>query len=466
MSDIWLIGLGVMGENLARNIATHNIQISVYNRTYEKTQQFLEKWYANITWYQELPAFISSLSSPKKVMIMVQAWKPVDSVIESILPYLSKWDIIIDLGNSFYKDTQRRYKQLQDQGISFVGCGVSGWEEWALHGPSMMPGWEKNAYKELQNIFESITAHDFSWGKCVSYIWGDGAGHFVKMIHNGIEYAIMQMMAEWYDILRKMYRLEAPEIEKIFSKYSKGKLASYLFDISVQILAKKDEYNPWEFLIDNILDVAWAKGTGLWTSLVGLESGNVIGTILTASQARTLSWEKSLRTSLWEQYMLSEMTAKISVSNFTKKLENALYAGMLIAYAQWLSMIQKVSKEENWDIDMSEITRIWQGGCIIRADILKFLTEMYTNNKNTVNILELPEIIQELTYDYNDFKDVLHVALDGNIWTPTLSSALNYFFEIISNKGSANFIQALRDYFWAHTYRRTDREWVFHSDWN
>nr|MDD3720550.1 NADP-dependent phosphogluconate dehydrogenase [Candidatus Gracilibacteria bacterium] len=465
-SKIGLIGLAVMGENLARNIANNGYKISVYNRTTEKTKEFIEKGYSkNLIGTYSIKDFVESLESPKKIIIMVKAGNPVDQVINEIKHFLNKGDIIIDTGNSFYKDSKRRYEELKNEGLYFIGCGVSGGEEGALKGPSIMPGGDIEAYNSIKNILEDIAAKDFKGGKCVSYIGNNGSGHYVKMVHNGIEYAIMQMIAEGYDLLRKTYNLTAPEIGKIFENFNNGKLNSYLFEISSKILYKKDEFNDNQYLIDNILDSAGAKGTGLWTSIEGLEKGFPIGTIIEATETRSLSGKKELRKKLSRIYNLEKNTKNNNLEEIITDLEKTLFTGMIISYTQGLALINETSKEENWNINMSEITRIWQGGCIIRAKILEFLTDTYNKNNEVENILELTEVKNEIILSLESYKKIINLAVTNNIPMPSLSSGLNYLYGITSEKNSANFIQGLRDYFGAHTYKRLDQEGIFHTKW-
>lgn len=465
-SKIWLIWLAVMWENIARNIANNGHRISVYNRTGDKTSDFISKWYSeNLLWTHTIKEFIDSLESPKKIMIMVKAWDPVDAVISSLKPFLNKDDLIVDLWNSFYRDTQRRYKELKDIWINFIWSGVSWWEEWALNWPSIMPGWDIQAYKYIENILADISAKDFSGWKCVSYIWNDGAWHYVKMVHNGIEYAIMQMMAEWYDIFRKVYKLSAPEISRIFQGYNNWKLNSYLFEISSKVLSKEDMFNKDQFMIDNIRDTAWAKWTWLWTSIEWLEKWLSVSSIIEATLSRAISSNKDIRTKLSTIYWPKIYKTDILLEDFIKILETTLFSGMLISYAQWLALIKETSKQENRNINLSEVTRIRQWGCIIRAKILSFLTEIFAKNNTFDNILELSEIQSEISSSLDNYKTTLYTTFSNDIPTPSLSAALNYFLSITSQHSSANFIQWLRDYFWAHTYERDDREWSFHTNW-
>lgn len=465
-ANIGLIWLAVMGANLARNIANKWYKTIVYNRTYETTQKFLEKYQSeNLFAADSLEDFVDSLKSPKKIIIMVKAGKPVDDFIEKLSPLLWVGDIIIDCGNSFYKDTQKRNKQLQTKWIHFVWCWVSGWEEWALNGPSIMPGCKKEVYAEIKEILEDISAHDFHNGKCVTHIGQDGSGHFVKMVHNGIEYAVMEMIAEAYNSLRKIYHVLPNEISEIFKKMNEGKLNSYLFEITSHILLKKDEYNSESYIIDKILDRAWSKWTWLWTSIDGLERAESVSTIVEATFARAISSQKWLREKLSKIYSIDEKKQNIWKEEYIKILENTLYVGMIFAYAQWYALIMKTSKEENWEVNISEISRIWQGWCIIRAQILDFLTQTFKNNANFDHIFELEEIKNEILFGLESYKKCMFINGENNIPLPALSSGIHYFYSLIEEKSSANMIQWLRDYFWAHTYERIDREWIFHTEW-
>jgi 6-phosphogluconate dehydrogenase len=462
-NHIAMIGLAVMGANLARNIASRGYSVAVYNRTKEVTEEFARNYQENLNPYYSLRELVDSLERPRTVMIMVKAGKPVDAVIDELIPSLEVWDIIIDCGNSHYQDTIRREKSLREKGFRFVGCGVSGGEEWALHGPSIMPGCEEGVYAHISPILESIAARDFSWGACVTHTGPDGAWHYVKMVHNGIEYAVMQMIAEAYEVYRKSYGLRAPEIGKIFEKYNTGVLDSYLIEITGKVLARKDNLTDRP-LVDIILDRAWAKGTGLWTSIDALESGMSVSSIVEATFARMISSDKKLRTTLWAQY---EFTHSISIplESMREKMEYTLYLGMLFAYAQWLALIRQRSLEHHWDIDLSEVTRIWQGGCIIRSQILTFLTDAFHWGHDVEHIFALAPIHDAIESYLSTYQEVLSALIQSNIATPALSSALQYFTQIVTIDSSANMIQWLRDHFGAHTYERVDREGVFHTEW-
>ncbi len=460
-ADIGLIGLAVMGANLARNIADKKISTVVHNRTSEKTNAFIKE-FGNKYLFGEnnLKDFVATLKTPRKIIIMVKAGEPVDELIAQLAPLLSKDDIIIDCGNSNYNDTKRRSKNFKN----FIGCGVSGGEEGALHGPSIMPGGDKQAVSKILPILQRIAAKDFSGKPCVTYIGENGAGHYVKMVHNGIEYGVMQMMAEAYEMLRTIYKLPAPKIAKIFEKFNHGKLKSYLFEIAVEVLNKKDEFKKG-YLIDNILDKAAQKGTGQWTGIDSLTRAVSLSTITEAVYARINSSEKNRRQKISKLYPLPKPTKKIPLRKFTKLLEDALYAGMLSSYAQGYTLIQKAAEEEGWKINLAEVSRIWEGGCIIRAKILNDLHKAFNKNSH-LHLFEIPTLAKTLKSTTPALRETVSYATATGIPIPSLATAQAYFESMRSEKLSANFIQGLRDYFGAHTYERTDKKGVFHSIWN
>lgn len=466
-AEIWLIWLAVMWANLARNIANKGYKISVYNRTSEVTENFISKyWNEKLLGKKDLQEFVESLETPRKIIIMVQAGKAVDSVIEQITPYLDKWDCIIDCWNSFYKDSQRRYNELKSKGFYFIWTGVSGGEEWALNWPSIMPWWDIESYQMIKNIFEDISAKDFSWWKCVNYIWENWAWHFVKMVHNWIEYAIMQIIAESVSSLKNIYFLNSLEISKIFEKFNEWKCKSYLFEITAKVLTKKDNFNSEKYLIDNILDIAWAKWTWKWTSIEWLERSCNVWMISEASFARSLSEQKELRTRLSKLYDVKITNgSNISLEEYIRNLEQTLFISMIFSYAQWYDLINTTAIEEKWEINFAEISRIWQWWCIIRADILDFLQKAFLQNSNINHLFEMPEIQKEIQENIEYYKNVLEINLINWIPSPVLSSWINYFFWITKENWSANILQWLRDFFWAHTYKRIDKEWTFHTEW-
>lgn len=468
MKNIWLIWLAVMWANLARNIASKGHSIVVYNRSYDKTQEFINSYGTDLlTWAKTLEEFVQSIQKPRNIIIMVQAWAPVDDVINQLLPLLDKWDTIVDCWNSFYKDTIERTKRLDLLGINFVGCWVSWWEEWALHGPSIMPWGTKESRLGLKDILESISARDFSWGPCVTHIWADWAWHYVKMVHNGIEYAIMQMIAETAFAFKKLYQLESWEISKIFENYNKWKLRSYLIEIMSYVLAKKDEFHPQEYLVDYILDIAWEKGTGRWTVLDAIHRWIPVPSIAQALFARSLSGLKDLRIELdamYQKNLIEESEGSLSIEEFTNLMEEALYVWIISAYAQWYNLIQAAASEQNWEINLSQISRIWEWGCIIKADLLNFFREAYKQAGSwKTNLLEIAEVKSAVEEWLPSYQLVIGYLNSVGVSTACLSAGLHFILSITDASGTANYIQWLRDYFGAHTYQRTDRDWTFHT---
>lgn len=466
--DIALIGLGVMGQSLARNMASKGIKVIVWSRHEVKSKEFVEKYgNENLAYSKDFEGLHNQLAKPRKYLVLVPAGEPVDEVINNLKLYLEEGDIIIDSGNSNYRDTIKRTKNLEVIKVNFVGMGISGGEEGALRGPSMMPGGSKESWKALKPFFEKIAAKDFQGNPCVSYMGTDGAGHYVKTVHNGIEYGVMQMMAETYFILKNMYSLSVLEIAKIFKKFSEGKLRSFLFDISVPILERKDDFNKEGYLIDYILDKAGQKGTGMWVAIDALERGISLPTITMAVFARNVSSQKERRQELCKIFHKIKRADLPPLENFLLSLEKALYAGMISSYAQGFELMNQAAKDENWDLNFSEITRIWQGGCIIRADLLNFLYQAFeSHDKKTAHLFSIEEVKNALQENFEEWRFVVSQAVLHGIPAPALASSLNYFEEMTSQSLSANFIQGLRDYFGAHTYERTDQKGSFHTPWS
>jgi len=466
-ADVGLVGLAVMGSNLARNIASRGFSVSAYNRTAERTREFEREFGgANLKGEFSYREFVQSIERPRKIIVMVKAGDPVDMVINDLVPLLDAGDIIIDAGNSFYRDTQRRHKMLKEKNIRLVGMGVSGGEEGALKGPSIMPGGDESSWKEIAPIVRAIAAKDFSGGPCVTYIGENGAGHYVKMVHNGIEYAVMELMAESYALLKNLYRLSPPQIADIFEKFYKGKLNSYLFEISMPVLRRMDDLSKKGYLIDKILDRAGSKGTGQWTSVDALQRGLSIESITEAVFARYESAAKADRVALAKLYPQKAAYKKPPLKTFVKLLENALYAAMISSYAQGYDLIQKTAIEEHWNINIAEITRIWEGGCIIRAKLLHVIYDAYSQSKlKNSPLLAVPGIVKLMKKNVPDLRTFVRVAGGSGISIAGFTSALFYFQNMTSKELPANFIQGLRDYFGAHTYERTDREGTFHTAW-
>jgi len=466
-SKIGLIGLAVMGQNLARNIASRDFKTSVYNRTTETMEDFIaEHGNDNLVGQADLKDFVESIEKPRKIIVMVKAGKPVDLVIESLLPLIDKGDTIIDCGNSHFPDTIRREKELSAQDVHFIGCGVSGGEEGALKGPSLMPGGSEKVWSDLEPIFTAIAAKDFKGGDCVTYLGKDGAGHYVKMVHNGIEYAVMQMMAEAYELFSKSFGLTAPEIADIFETYNKGKLQSFLFEIAVPILRQPDDLADG-FLVDKILDKAGQKGTGQWTAIEGMERGVDISTITQAVNARIVSSRKNFRVKLSQKYETTNKPhtfPKEALPDVIPEVEQALYAGMLVAYAQGFDLLRAAADECEWDLNYAEIARIWQGGCIIRAEILNTLQSAFVK-ANNAPLWEIESIVADLKAALPSLHTTVIYSAQSRTALFSLGSALASLEGMTHEHTSANFIQALRDSFGAHTYQRKDKEGTFHTEW-
>ncbi len=465
--DVALIGLGVMGQSLARNIASQKFRVLTYNRTTKKAVQFIEEYGNDYLDYKaNLKALVKELKTPRKIILMVPAGKPVDDMIQSLAKLLSKNDILIDAGNSLFKETIRRNELLKKKGIHFVGMGVSGGEEGALRGPSIMPGCDAKVWKSIRPILTKIAAKDFKGKPCVTHVGTDGAGHYVKMVHNGIEYAVMQMMAEAYEMLKSIYGLKPNEIANVFSKYNRGRLKSYLFEISVPVLSRKDDFKKG-YLIDFILDKAGQKGTGRWTVIDALERGAVIPTIAEAVFARSLSSNKTERIVLSKLYKTRESKNLLSRKAFVKQLESALYAGMISCYAQGFELIRLAAEQQNWKLNFAEIARIWEGGCIIRADLLNFIHKAFASKRGKpVHLFMIGDIKKALQKDAPALSEVVSLGARSNVPIAAMATAHAYLYGMTSSVVPANFIQGLRDFFGAHTYERADKKGIFHTPWS
>jgi 6-phosphogluconate dehydrogenase len=463
--DIAVIGLGVMGQSLARNLANHKFQVIGWDRHREKEEDFLKKYgEGHLDICADFRCVREELKKPRMCLIMVPSGAAVDEVIEKVLPVLEPGDILIDGGNSYFKDTIRRKERCDIKKVEFVGLGISGGEEGALKGPSFMPGCSEKAWKKIRPLLSKIAAKDFAGKPCITRVGSDGAGHYVKMVHNAIEYGVMQMMAEAYDILRKIYGLKAPEIGKIFAGYNKGRLKSYLFEISVPVLTRLDESKKG-YLVDYILDTAKQKGTGKWASMDALNRGAVLTTATAAVFERNLSFFKKLRLFL-SKFFRRKPKKPMPLAKFTKLLEGALYAGMISSYAQGFELMRVAAEEQKWKLNFAEIARIWEGGCIIRAKLLNVIHKAFKTKKGKpVHLFEIPAIRSTLQNDAEAFRQVVSAADLAGVPTSALSAAHNYFEAITQENLPANFIQALRDYFGAHTYERIDKPGTFHTSW-
>ena len=461
-----LIGLAVMGENLALNVERNGFPISVYNRTSEKTDRFMAERAQgkNVQATYSLDEFVQSLERPRKIMIMVKAGKPVDAVINQLKPLLDPEDMIIDGGNSLYEDTERRVKDLESSGLRFIGMGVSGGEEGALNGPSLMPGGTKAAYESIEPIVTKIAAQ-VDDGPCVTYVGPGGAGHYVKMVHNGIEYGDMQLIAEAYDLMKNALGLSHTQLHEVFSEWNKTEeLDSFLIEITASIFTKMDD-DTGKPLVEMIRDAAGQKGTGRWTVVNALELGVAIPTITAAVNARIMSGLKEERVAASSQ--LTGPTAKYEgdVKAFIGKIQDALYCSKICSYAQGMALLGKASDEFNYNLDLGESARIWKGGCIIRARFLDKIKRAYTENPGLPNLLLAPEFIQTILDRQDAWREVLATANQLGIPVPAFSASLDYFDSYRRASLPQNLTQAQRDYFGAHTFQRIDKEGTFHAEW-
>jgi len=454
-AQIGLIGLGAMGQSLARNIASKGFSIVVNNRTQAVTNEFIDQYGSDmIIGSDSIEEFVHKLERPRKILLLIKAGDPVDEVITGLLPHLEEGDLIVDCGNSLFKDTIRRTKELSEQGILFMGSGVSGGEEGALHGPSIMPGGTTEAWKLIQPVFEKIAAKDFSGGPCVAHIGNDGAGHYVKMVHNGIEYAVMQAIAEVYFMMRQLYGKQPDAIASVFEQYNTGPLESYLIEITTKVLSRKDERTDG-FLIDYILDKAKQKGTGAWTAIDAMEQGITLTTIAEAVFSRTISAQKAFREELSGSFVAPTQTDLPDFDAFTGLAEQALLNTMYVSYAQGYHLITSAAETYDWEINLAEVSRIWQGGCIIRARLLETLQEAFEKNESQ-SLLQIHMLHQRVAENVEAQRELAALAITNALHTPVLVAALQYLDGISTAQSSANLIQGLRDFFGAHTYENQE----------
>jgi len=454
-----------MGENLVLNMESKGYSVSVYNRTADKVKRFLEGRASgkNILGTYSMKELVDSLVSPKRVIFMVKAGPAVDELIDQIKPHLSKGDILIDGGNSFFRDTERRYKALVPEGIHYMGTGISGGEEGALKGPSIMPGGPKEAYDCLAPVLTKIAAQ-VDDGPCCTYIGPSGAGHFVKMVHNGIEYGDMQLIGEAYDILKTALALEPSELADIFARWNEGVLNSFLIEITAKIFTKIDE-ETGKPLVDMILDKAGQKGTGKWTSQTALDLGVAIPTINAAVEARILSAYKAERQAASKTLGSPQRRFEGEKKDLIEAVHDALYVSKICSYAQGTAMMKIASEEYGWNLNLAEISRIWKGGCIIRARFLDLIKEAYRQRPDLPNLLLHPEFSAWILKAQDSWRIVIQTANRLGIPCLALSASLNYFDSYRRDRLPQNLTQAQRDFFGAHTYERVDREGVFHTEW-
>ena len=461
-----VIGLAVMGENIALNIERNGFPIAVYNRSRSKTDAFMENRAGdkNVVPTFSLEEFVDALERPRRILLMVQAGKPVDMVIESLKPLLDPDDMIIDGGNSLYEDTERRVKDLESAGFNFIGMGVSGGEEGALNGPSLMPGGSKAAYDAIEPIVTKIAAQ-VDDGPCVTYIGQGGSGHFVKMVHNGIEYGDMQLIAEAYDLLKNTLGLGHEELHEIFAEWNKTEeLDSFLIEITADIFKKMDE-ETGKALVEVIVDKAGQKGTGRWTVMSALEIGVNIPTITAAVNARIMSSIKEERVIASKELTGPKATFDGDKKAFINKIRDALYCSKICSYAQGMDLLSKASALNDYKLDLGETARIWKGGCIIRAAFLNKIKKAYDENDQLANLLLAPEFKQTILDRQDAWREVVATAAKIGVPVPAFSASLDYFDSYRREQLPQNLTQAQRDYFGAHTYQRLDKEGVFHTEW-
>ena len=465
--NIGLIGLAVMGQNLVLNMSDHGYRVAVFNRTTSKVDTFIEGPAAGrqILGTHSAKELVNALEKPRRVMLMVKAGAPVDATIESLLPYLEKGDIIIDGGNSNYEDSIRRTAELESRGLLFIGTGVSGGEEGARFGPSIMPGGSAKAWPHVKDIFQSIAAKVDGDVPCCDWVGANGAGHYVKMVHNGIEYGDMQLISEAYHLLKDLLGLSNQEMHRVYGEWNQGKLDSYLIEITRDILGFQDENG--EYTIDQILDSAGQKGTGKWTAVSSLEMGVPLTLISEAVNARFLSSLKDERENASQILSGPETIFDGDKKAFIQDIHDALYASKIISYAQGYMLLKSAASEYNWDLNYGGIALLWRGGCIIRSAFLGEINQAYDKDPQLANLLLDDYFKAEIDQAQGGWRRVIAKAVEAGIPTPAMSSALAFYDGYRSERLPANLLQAQRDFFGAHTYERLDkpRGEFFHTDW-
>jgi 6-phosphogluconate dehydrogenase len=467
--QVGMIGLAVMGSNLARNIESRGFPVAVFNRSGDVTKEFMSKFGtkdgkpAGFEASYTLEDFVKSMAAPRQIFIMIKAGASTDAVIDQLAPLLDKGDIVIDGGNAYFKDTIRREEKLKAMGLNFLGIGISGGEEGALKGPSLMPGGPREAWQIVAPLLEKIAAQ--ADGACTNYVGPDGAGHFVKMVHNGIEYGDMQLIAEAYDILRNVVGCKPEELKSIFEKWNQGPLSSYLIEITAKIFAKKDSDSAG-YLVDKILDKAGQKGTGMWTAQVALDLGISIPTISSAVDARVLSSMKDERVLAAKEFQgpaVDDFTG--NREEFIAAVHDALYAAKIMSYAQGMALIAAASKQWNWGLKLNEIAALWKGGCIIRAKFLDEIRRAFSSQPAPANLLMDSFMKKEVARCVPSLRKVVGVAVSRGVPTIGFSASLSYFDSYRTVDLPQNLTQAQRDFFGAHTYERKDKSGHFHTEW-
>ena len=497
LHDVGLIGLAVMGQNLVLNMADHGFTVAVYNRTTSKMDEFVADCKANepsgdrVNGFAELADFVKAIKRPRRIVLLVKSTAvlpgdrdAVDMTIDSLLPLLDQGDVIIDGGNSNWNATIRREHELTAKGIEFMGSGVSGGELGARFGPSLMPGGSKKAWKAIKPVWEAIAAkvdpktgdalEDYEAGKpitdgipCTAHIGADGAGHYVKMVHNGIEYIDMQLICEAYYLMAHLLDMKPDEMSKVFGKWNEGELSSYLIEITTDILQQKDPTNKRKFFVDQVLDTAGQKGTGKWTSTSALDLGIPANAIAEAVFARCLSALKDERVNAAKVLKGPKPKKLAQKKKYIEAIRDALYCSKICAYAQGFQLIAEAQKEYNWDLNFGEIASIWRGGCIIRARFLQKITDAYNKDKDLQNLMMAPYFKKAINKGQDNWRKIVSLAAENGVAAPAFMSALAYYDGYRSKRLPANLLQAQRDYFGAHTYERVDQDRgkFFHVDW-
>lgn len=466
-SQFGLIGLAVMGRNLVMNAVNKGFKVSVYNRTHSVTEEFMNENRGNpsLTAAATLEELVASLERPRKLFLMVQAGAPVDKVLEQLVPLLEPGDIVVDGGNSLFTDTERRVAELEPKGILYMGTGVSGGEEGALKGPSIMPGGSREAWEQWEDILTKLAA--VAEGEaCCRYMGRGGAGHFVKMVHNGIEYGDMQLICEAYDILQRLGGMNSGDLENVFKTWNKGDLESYLIEITGNIFGERDEFTGAP-LVDMILDRAGQKGTGRWTIINAADMGGVVSTINAAVESRVVSSHKKERERA-SGILAGPEPARLSdeeLHGLVRDVELALFASKIVSYAQGMDLMKLGSEKYGWDLHMGDIAAIWRGGCIIRAKFLNYITDAYEKNPDLQNLMLAPYFTEKLAACQDGWRRVVSLAQKHGVAVPAFSASLGYYDSYRSARLPANLLQAQRDYFGAHTFERIDREGAFHHVW-
>ncbi|MBU7563924.1 NADP-dependent phosphogluconate dehydrogenase [Pediococcus ethanolidurans] len=464
--QIGVVGVAVMGKNLALNIESRGYTVAIYNRTGSKTEKVVsdhpEK---HLVPSYTIEDFVNSLEKPRRIMMMVKAGKATDAVIAELLPHLDKGDVLIDGGNTFFEDTMRRNAELDNSGINFIGTGVSGGELGALEGPSMMPGGQKEAYDLVAPIFEKMAAKAEDGTPCVTYIGPNGAGHYVKMIHNGIEYGDEELIDESYNLLRNMVGLSVDEIADIFADWNKGELDSYLIDITADILTRKDDLGSDKPIVDLIMDKGGNKGTGKWSSQNALALGVPQSLITESVYARYISVLKDERVAASKVLPKPEGKIEFDKDAVIEKIRQALYFSKIMSYAQGFEQMKVASKHYDWNLQFGEIAKIWRAGCIIRAQFLQNITDAFDKKPDLDNLL-LDDYFKDIAKKYQEsIRDIVGLGVKAGVPMPGFTSAISYYDSYRSAVLPANLLQAQRDYFGAHTYERVDREGTFHYSW-